>query len=172
MNVLDHSKVQNPHYSKIIIIFIGRVISTEKSDLEAERMALFESVIKNQRAMKELESNLLHRLTSSQVQRIIDYIIHKYINYLPIISQGSLVDDEALIEVLQETKTTAEEVNAKLQVSEQTEKKIMIAREEYRAVAARGSILYFLIVEMGNVNVMYQNSLKQFLNIFDDSITK
>lgn len=114
-------------------------------------MALFESVIKNQRAMKELESNLLHRLTSSQ---------------------GSLVDDEALIEVLQETKTTAEEVNAKLQVSEQTEKKIMIAREEYRAVAARGSILYFLIVEMGNVNVMYQNSLKQFLNIFDDSITK
>lgn len=33
-------------------------------------MALFESVIKNQRAMKELESNLLHRLTSSQVRKM------------------------------------------------------------------------------------------------------
>ena len=51
----------------------------EKSDLEAERVALFESVMKNQRSMKELESNLLHRLTSSEVNfsiklNIIDYI--------------------------------------------------------------------------------------------------
>ncbi|VVC99768.1 unnamed protein product, partial [Leptidea sinapis] len=130
---------------------LGRVILMEKSDLEEERVALFESVMKNQRSMKELESNLLCRLTSSE---------------------GSLVDDEALIQVLQITKTTAEEVNEKLKVAEVTEKKIIKAREEFRAVAARGSILYFLIVEMSNVNLMYQNSLKQFLNIFDNSITK
>ncbi|XP_058454765.1 dynein axonemal heavy chain 5 [Malaya genurostris] len=130
---------------------LGRVILMEKADLESERVQLFESVMKNQRSMKELEGNLLLRLTSTE---------------------GSLVDDEALIEVLQETKTTAEDVNQKLKIAEVTEKKIMIAREEFRAVAARGSILYFLIVEMSNVNVMYQNSLKQFLIIFDNSITK
>lgn len=148
---------------------LGRVILTEKQELEAERVKLMEEVTANKRKVKELEDNLLYRLTSTKVTLVATIMI---VLLLLSLLQGSLVDDETLIDVLKITKQTALEVNEKLEIAAETEIKINTAREEYRPVAARGSILYFLIVEMSMVNIMYQTSLRQFLGVFDLSMER
>ncbi|XP_054290039.1 dynein axonemal heavy chain 8-like [Macrosteles quadrilineatus] len=130
---------------------LGRVILTEKKELEFERTSLIQDVTANKRKMKELETNLLYKLTTVQ---------------------GSLVDDESVIAVLNVTQTTAASVREKLKIAAATEAKINTAREEFRPVATRGSILYFLIVDMSMVNCMYQTSLVQFLERFDISMAK
>ena len=85
---------------------LGRVIKMEKSDLETERVQLVEDVLENKATMKNLEDSLLSKLNSIK---------------------GSLVDDDELLDVLQETKRTASDVSRKLKIAEETEKKINAA---------------------------------------------
>lgn len=90
---------------------LGRVILTEKRELESERTTLIKGVTENKRKMLELEQNLLYKLTTIQ---------------------GSLLDDETLIGVLNVSKDTAIDVREKLAIAKETEIKINSAREEFR----------------------------------------
>ena len=162
------TKLPNPHYAPEICArtavidftvtikglesqLLGRVLHREQAGLEEQRQLLLEEVNTNKKRVAQLEADLLHRLTHTK---------------------GNLVDDDSLIEVLANTKLIAEDVAEKLAGSVEAEKKINTLREEYRPVATRGSIIYFLIAEMSLVNAMYQTSLAQFLRLFDDAIQK
>lgn len=128
---------------------LNRVILIEKNELEQQRIDLVIGINENRRTMQEIESNLLNKLSTIQ---------------------GSLLDDLTLITTLNTSKITAIEVKEKLEVAKNTEIKVNAAREEFRSIAQRGSLLYFLICSFAMINVMYQTSLDQFLERFDLSM--
>lgn len=69
---------------------------------------------------------------------------------------GNILDDEALIDALSQSKVTSKAINERLTEAEHTTKEINDTREDYRVVATRGSIIYFVIAGLSNVDPMYQ----------------
>ena len=148
-----HEPAPNPHYSpelsaKTLVIdftvtmvgledqLLGKLILKEKYELEQQRQALVEEVTSYKKKIKQLEDDLLFRLANST---------------------GNL-DDVELIDVLNNTKQTAQDVNEKLATAADTNVKITEACEEYRPVAHRATLMYFLIAEFATCDVMYQTS--------------
>ena len=69
---------------------------------------------------------------------------------------GNILDDEDLIDALSQSKVTSKAINERLTEAEHTTKEINDTREDYRVVATRGSIIYFVIAGLSNVDPMYQ----------------
>lgn len=54
--------------------------------------------------------------------------------------------------------------------SKLTEEQIDKAREGYRSVAYRSSLLFFCIVDLAGVDPMYQYSLQWFISLFKSGV--
>jgi len=162
------TRLPNPHFTpelsaKVTVVdftvtmagledqLLGKLILKEKHELEEQRQQLLEEVQGFKKKIKQLEDDLLFRLSNSQ---------------------GNLLDDTELIDVLAVTKQTAGEVAEKLSNASETNKKINEACEEYRPVAHRATLVYFLIAEFTVVNCMYQTSLAQFNQLYELSIDR
>jgi dynein heavy chain, axonemal len=86
--------------------------------------------------------------------------------------QGNLLDDTELIDVLATTKQTSQDVAEKLAGASETNAKITEACEEFRPVAHRATLIYFLVAEFSVVNCMYQTSLAQFTELYELAIDR
>ena len=56
--------------------------------------------------------------------------------------------------------------------AQEAEVRINLAREDYRPVAARGSVLYFCITDLAMLSPMYVRSLPRFKSIFTHCIER
>lgn len=81
-----------------------------------------------------------------------------------------ILSDVALVENLETTKKTASEIEMKAIEAKVTAAKIDEARESYRPVASRASLLYFILNDLNKINMLYQFSLKAFNTVFQNAI--
>ncbi|KAB0403084.1 hypothetical protein E2I00_017091, partial [Balaenoptera physalus] len=163
-----HTKLANPHYQPelqaqaTLINFtvtrdgledqlLAAVVSMERPDLEKLKSDLTKQQNGFKITLKTLEDNLLSRLSSAS---------------------GNFLEETALMENLEITKQTAAEVEKKVQEAQVTEVKINEAREHYRPAAARASLLYFIMNDLGRIHPMYQFSLKAFNIVFQKAVEK
>ena len=162
------TKLANPHYLpevciKVTIInftvtlkgledqLLVDVVRNERPDLEAKKDELVVNIASDTRQLKEIEDKILHMLANSS---------------------GNILDDEDLINNLAASKVTSKAIGERMIEAEVTTLEINTAREKYRDVATRGSILYFVIASLALVDPMYQYSLQYFQVLYNMRIRR
>jgi len=121
----------------------------ERADLEQKNDRLIVQISDDQSELAAIEDKILEMLSASS---------------------GNILDDEALIDTLAASKTTAVNVTQRMVDAEQTVKTINDVREEYRCVAQRASILFFTLADMARVDNMYAYSLLYFTQLYRSRI--
>ncbi|KAI8853660.1 dynein heavy chain and region D6 of dynein motor-domain-containing protein [Chytridium lagenaria] len=128
---------------------LADVVNIERPDLERTKADLTKQQNEFKIKLTELEDALLSRLSAAQ---------------------GNFLGDTALVENLEITKSTATDIEQKVEEAKKTEKKINETRELYRPVAGRSSLLYFLLNDLWQIHPMYQYSLNAYKVVFQNAI--
>lgn len=81
-----------------------------------------------------------------------------------------LLKNDDLIDILDDSKKVTTEIEEQRKISEVAEKKIDETRENFRSVAFRASVLFFCIVDLANIDPMYQYSLQWFQRLFTSGV--
>ena len=157
------TKMPNPHYLpeiyiKVTVInfsitidgledqLLGAAVKKEKPNVEKKKNELVVSMANDRKQLEDLEAKILKLLQESS---------------------GNILDDTELIRVLKESKSVAKVTNERLEESKKTQEMISQTREEYRSVAIRGAIIYFVIADLARLDPMYQFSLAYFNKLFN-----
>merc|ERR1719331_489592 len=161
------TKMANPHYFpevciKVTVInftvtfdgleeqLLGATVEKELPDVVQKQKETTVQLAKDKKILQEMEAEILRLLSESS---------------------GNILDDQVLIDTLGQSKKTSVEVKERVANSKQLKKEIQIACNRYYPVATRGSILYFVIADLANIDPMYQFSLAYFQNLFGRSIS-
>ena len=157
-----HTKLSNPHYppeiqaEAALVNFsvtedgledqlLTMVVEQERPDLASQRLELISQQNGFLIKMQQLEDDILFRLSTAK---------------------GDLTTNVELIEGLENTKAISVEIAKKSVIAKIMSGKINTISEKYRSVAARGSVLFFLMNNLFKTHTFYVFSLAAYVTVF------
>eukprot|EP00727_Mastigamoeba_balamuthi_P012891 m51a1_g8224 putative dynein heavy chain axonemal (4742) ;mRNA; r:111319-133683 len=124
---------------------LGLVVSRERPDLEESKNQLVVLNTSMRTQLREVEDKMLQLLSDSS---------------------GNPLEDLSLINALSEAKKTSATLKVKMAESEENEKSIDQARQQFDCVASSATVLFFAVMDLSLIDPMYQYSLGWFINLF------
>ena len=163
------TKLPNPHYLPEVCIsvtlinftvtfkgledqLLSDVVIQEKPEIEKKRDEITVRLATDKKTLKEIEDKILKMLSQSTIEQILD--------------------QDTLISTLDDSKKTSTEITIRVEQSGKLEAEIEEARNGFRKIAQRGSIVYFVIADLIGIDSMYQYSLDYIKRLFNDAIKK
>jgi dynein heavy chain len=160
------TKLSNPHYPPEIqaectiinftvtedgledqLLFL--VVRLERPDLAKKKSELITQQNEFKVTLAELEKFLLEKLADAG---------------------DDILEDTVLICSLEDAKNTSDTVKEKTIVAQQTEAQINETSEYYRPVGNRGSLLFFLLMDLSKMHTFYRYSLDSFVMVVTRSV--
>jgi len=113
---------------------LGVVINEEKPELEELLNSLMVEINQNISRLKDLDEKLLDMLANCDKDRILE--------------------DKELVDMLSKVKSESKKVEHTIKSAEENKIQINKQRKEYEEVARIGSVLYFVVIDLGSTNHM------------------
>ena len=132
-------------------LLMNNLIEVEQEDLDKLRIEIMEKNASNTKKLKEIENEILQIVSNVG---------------------SDILDDDNATNTLKNAQKTSAEIEEQMEASKKTEELISNFRNTYMVVAERAALLYFCASDFSVVDPMYQFSLKWFVSLFKNAISK
>ena len=160
------TQLQNPHYSPEICVnatllnfsvtmqgledqLLGIIVKKEEPEKEQQRLDNLREYFENKNRLRTTENQILRLITESQ---------------------SEILQDEKLIEALKRSKLESAMIEERLRKAEADRDSFNKIREIYKDNARRVANLFFILLDLANIEFMYQFSLDFHIILFERAI--
>lgn len=126
---------------------LNEVLQVERPDVEEKRKELIQLQSEYKVHLRQLETNLLEALNESE---------------------GSILDNDKVIDTLEKLKVEAEEVTQKYKETDTVMSTMEEIMDQYKPLSKHCGIVFVILEKLSFLNSYYQFSLDYFLGIFSD----